>query len=391
MMPEAPFLRREGRRLLAGDQPVTLKGVNLGGWLMMEGYLLHAPNRPEQLFRQQFAEARGAEALAEFDTAFRDHFIREEDFRRIAGWGFNCVRLPFHHRVVESAPYVYEGAGLKYLDLALMWAQRYGLRVILDLHAAPGSQNHDWHSDSLGPAALWQSKDFQDRTAALWGFLAHRYHDYPALAGYDLVNEPETHDRQTLNAFYRRLVDSIRAQDPRHLIFMEGHNWSTDLEILDEMPDESVVLSAHYYGDLGFTFNLVPHQRHVPSRAAVLSRHAKTAEWHGRPVLIGEFGINGRAGLWGEAAWLEETLTAFASYDFHWTYWTYKAVKNAVFPDGILSSFENPAWVNRQGPKTGWETYADCWPAEKSRMIASWCTDVFQPNGPVLETLQKFL
>ena len=31
----------------------------------------------------------------------------------------------------------------------------------------------------------------------------------------------------------------------------------------------------------------------------------------------------------------------FQEAGFHWTYWTYKAVKNHMFPDGIYSYFPN--------------------------------------------------
>ena len=38
----------------------------------------------------------------------------------------------------QAAPFV-EG-GYKYLDLAMTWGSRYGIGVLIDLHAAPGSQ-----------------------------------------------------------------------------------------------------------------------------------------------------------------------------------------------------------------------------------------------------------
>ena len=39
--------------------PVHLRGLNLGGWLMMEAYFMHAPNRAEQLFKKKFAAELG--------------------------------------------------------------------------------------------------------------------------------------------------------------------------------------------------------------------------------------------------------------------------------------------------------------------------------------------
>jgi hypothetical protein len=43
------FLKTDKTRIVAkGKRPVFLRGVNLGGWLMMEAYLLHAQNLPEK-------------------------------------------------------------------------------------------------------------------------------------------------------------------------------------------------------------------------------------------------------------------------------------------------------------------------------------------------------
>jgi len=48
--------------------------------------------------------------------------------------------------------------------------------VVLDMHAVPGGQNQDWHSDSgIHKALFWQHKNFQDRILDLWVALAKRY------------------------------------------------------------------------------------------------------------------------------------------------------------------------------------------------------------------------
>src|SRR3989338_294471 len=95
---------------------LQLRGVNLGGWLMMEAYILHAPNYAEQGFKREFAVKNGKAALKEFENSFRNAFIREADFKKIVDLNFNCVRLPFNHRLVETRPFHYYPQGLKYLD-----------------------------------------------------------------------------------------------------------------------------------------------------------------------------------------------------------------------------------------------------------------------------------
>lgn len=388
------FFKTHKTGIVRRDQAARLKGVNLGGWLMMEGYILHAPNRAERAFKEEFQRALGRAALEDFEKNFRDHFIGESDFARIAGWGLNCVRLPFNARLIETQPYHYDENGLGYLDCAVRWAKKYDLGVILDLHAACGSQNHDWHSDSLGPAELWGSKDCQDRTVALWEFLAGRYQDEPAVIGYDLLNEPVLDDTALLNAFYKRLIAAIRRADTNHILFVEGNRWATDMDCLEDFEDGNLALSAHFYEPIDFTFNLVPLLSYASAgydRGAIVKRmehYRRAAEKRGVPLFVGEFGVNARDGLYGEDHWLKDTLSVFDDMGFHWTYWTYKAVKNAAFPDGLLSYRPNSPWVNRQGPRTGWDTYARLWLEKKDEIIASWRSENFQENSALIKVVR---
>lgn len=392
------FLKTDKGRIVTRDNKgVILKGVNFGGWLMMEAYILGAANHPEKMFRREFAAALGKKALEDFDRSFRENFITEKDIAGIRRWGFNCVRVPFHYRVVEDAPFSYRGTGLKYLDKVIDWAGKYKIWVILDLHAAPGAQNHDWHSDSGGEAALWTKKDYRERVFALWEFLADRYRNEAAVAGYDLLNESVVGDSKLLNNFYKALMKRIRAADKNHVLFIEGNRWATDIECLEQFDDDNYALSIHSYEPLDFTFNFIPHLRYpapgpegLGDRRAMrerLFRRAQTARRRGVPVLVGEFGVNSRGGLFGEDLWLKDMLACFQESGFHWTYWTYKAVKNSCFPDGLFSYYENPGWVHRQGPVSGWETYASCWKSCRNDMIGSWDTDRFRANTAILKIL----
>ena len=99
---------------------MAIKGINLGGWFLMEGYILGGRNIPEQLFKRKFSKIYGARELSYFEKAFRETFIREDDFKRIASWGVTHVRLPFHHKLIETKPFVFS---LSYLKRALMYAQ----------------------------------------------------------------------------------------------------------------------------------------------------------------------------------------------------------------------------------------------------------------------------
>jgi len=382
-----------------GENPVQLKGTNFAGWLMMEGYIMGARNIAVQAFKKDFARRLGKRALADFEKDFYQNFIQRSDFDRARALGFNCIRLPFHCGLVEAAPFKINRSGVAYLDKALQWAKAADLRVILDMHAAPGAQNHDWHSDSLGRARFWDSVRYQQRACAVWEYLADRYKDDTAVAGYDLLNEAVVGDVKKLNAFYKKAICAIRSADRHHVIFVEGNRWAMDLEALDDFDDGNLAFSIHFYHPIEFSFNFIPGLKY-PLRSKkgtfgrgtlkrMVDQYARFARKKCRPVLVGELGVNSRAGVWGDELLLVDTLDCLNQAGFHWTYWTFKAVKSHMFPDGIYSYFSNDPWVSRQGPKFGWETYADIWKDQRRKIVGSWRTEKFVLNQGVAAILKQ--
>jgi hypothetical protein len=380
---------------------MTIKGINLGGWLMMEGYILAGRNIPESSFKKEFAKKYGAKGLAEFERLFRDNFISEADFKNISDMGANTVRLPFNCRLIETRPYKYDKQGLAYLEKALSWADKYGLKIILDLHAAPGAQNQDWHSDSNGKAMFWKKQEFQDRACALWQALADKFKDSPAILGYDILNEPvlAKSKKEVLIRFYQAAVKAIRQVDKKNKIFLEGNTWATDIEGLEAALSDNVGISIHSYAPLEYTFNLVPCQS-FPGRSGGcvwdenillkhLSQYADFAKKNKTDIWVGEFGINWRGGFYGEEKYLAGIFKAFQKLSFGYTYWTYKAVANSVFPDGVYQFTVNPGYVRREGPVYGWENYLELWEKEKKEIIDFWKTENFYLNQKLSAILTK--
>ncbi len=395
------ILKTQGTSIIDGNKPIALKGVNFGGWLMMEAYFMQAPSFAEQTFKKNFAKKLGAEGLIELEKTFRNNFITEGDMKNVAGLGMNCVRLPFNYRLIEPTPYRYSKEGLHFLDEAVRWAKKYNVRVILDLHAAPGAQNHQWHSDSLGVAKLWASPSHQKRVYALWEMLADRYKDEGAVAGYDLLNESVMQDNALLNRFYKNIIKAIRRVDRKHILFIEGNRWAQDIEMLDDFNDDNWAYSIHFYEPMEYTFHLV-HSLTYPLKSEQgtwdqkvmrqrMNGYADVARKRQRPVFVGEFGVNARDGLHGEDIYVRDLLKVFNDLGFHWTYWTYKAVKNHMFPDGVYNYRPNSPWICREGPYSGWDSWASLWPTHKKDMIASWRTNAFTPNTSVLTQIKKAL
>lgn len=82
-------------------------------------------------------------------------FVQEEDIAQIAGAGLNWIRLPIPFWAIETwsdvgvdsdsttpvaEPFLAKVCW-EYILQILSWCRKYGIRVNLDLHAVPGSQN----------------------------------------------------------------------------------------------------------------------------------------------------------------------------------------------------------------------------------------------------------
>jgi len=400
-----PFLRTDKTTIVdEAGRPVRLRGVGLGCWLMMEGYMLGGRNIAEHIVKQEFEKRLGREALDDFTRSFRETFIREDDVRRIKEWGASCIRLPFNYRLIQregGAEDVLNEEGVSYLDRAIDWCEKHDLYCILDMHAAPGSQNHDWHSDSSGESTFFSDPREQERYCRLWGLLAGRYAERSCIAGYDVLNEPivpisREGDVRTL---YERVTKAIREVDARHMLFFEGTEWAQRIEFLGKPWDANSVYSIHTYLPTDFTFNFVPGLSYPVTdaritwekkdSAAVLDEYCRFRDKQGVPLFDGEFGVQWRGGQFGESRWVGDMVELCNERDIHWTYWTYKTVANYIFPDGIFRYVQDPPWVHRAGAVSGWETFSSLWPTEREKMIESWKTENFTRNDALYDLLKK--
>ena len=110
-------------------------------------------------------------------------FITRDDFAWLQRAGINAVRLPIghwlfgkdypYHRSYQEVRYPFRGGGIEIVDKVFQWAAEFGLRVVLDLHAAPGCQNGfdnggilgvcEWHTNE---EYIQHSLDVLERLAA---------------------------------------------------------------------------------------------------------------------------------------------------------------------------------------------------------------------------------
>lgn len=222
----------------------NIEGVNLGGWLIPERWLT-----PDVFAGSEATDLEGLLATTEGKKRYEHHvktFIKESDFAWLAEQGVTLLRLPVGYWDFEAS----SGITRKRIDWVMKMAEKYGLLVLIDLHAAKGSQNGYEHSGKIGAVGWWAH---QEETIQALERIARRYRGSPALWGIELINEPRITPRHyfTLLRFYRAAYRRIRAvikpgtwvvfHDAFHPLLLSG----TLLRGTREYP---VAMDIHWYG-----------------------------------------------------------------------------------------------------------------------------------------------
>jgi glucan 1,3-beta-glucosidase len=352
-------------------------GINLGNWLVLEKWMDKEP------FEGTTAEDETDLCIQLRDEKYgrlqkhRDMFITENDFEYIKNHGFNTVRLPIPHFIFDDcSPYV---GCIKYLDIAMDWAGRNGLKVLIDLHTAPDSQNGFDNGGICGVCKWHTNPENIQRTLDILEKLAIRYHEHPALYGIEMLNEPVSEelwmktrknylpsdkDRakgsyavplEALFDFYTKGYHILRRHldEDKAVMFHDGFRLKSWKDFMRGPEYKNVVLDTHLY--LGM--NVKPRL----GRDCELADYIKTAL--GRyeddilemsaffPVVIGEWCLaHYPAGIdkfSSQQKYFSYRMMADAQlYTWEkaagWFFWSYKLREDV------------PGWDLRKCIKTGW-------------------------------------
>jgi endoglucanase len=305
------MVRIEGRRFVNPDgTTLNIKGINLGNWLVPEGYMFKFKQAKSPLeIYGAFERLLGPERAQAFWVQFRDRYVARADIDFIKSVGFNTIRIPMHYRLLMDEEGEIGGAGWALLDRALGWSRAAGLLVILDLHAAPGGQTGTNHDDGPGFPMTFYLPRKRQLTIKLWRAIAKRYAGNPTILGYDILNEPIAtwHDTATLNPrldpFYKDVTTAIREEDPGRIVFIAGSQWSTSLEMLGPPWTDNLAYTYH-----AFWAN--------PKRDAI-QRHLNFGARYNVPLFLGESG-----------EFNDEWNTGFRklheAHGIGWAFWSYK-------------------------------------------------------------------
>lgn len=298
----------------------------------------------------------------------------ESDYKKMASWGFNAVRLPIAWNFIEPQPGKYDESYLsKHVDKDIAWAAKNGLYVILDMHQydwSPYFTYHDsWHTagvpswavsgypntaegqaharadfwNNLGPngtPASDANPSMQDRFALMWKYVASRYVAQSVVAAYDLLNEPTAYSSdskfcfydvdkfssEALPAFYAKVTDTIRTVDSNHMLLWEP-DWGTHSSSTAALRRPNVAYAPHYpgmYGEYWHGPDSSSTDMYDGNKSTLSESVGKIVQFaakYDQPVVIGEWGI--RAEGANAAQYIRDLGDVMHAYGVSWTWWSY--------------------------------------------------------------------
>jgi endoglucanase len=315
--PQDGFVSVKGKEIITPDgKPILLKGMNLGNWLVPEGYMFHFQkvSSPRMIY-DLFDILIGEEDAIKFWDSFRENYITKEDIHFIKSLGFNSIRIPFNWKlfITEYPERKLQGVGYALIDKAIKWCKEENLYVILDMHCAPGGQTGDNIDDSYGYPFLFENPASQLQTIKIWRKLAEIYKDETIVIGYDLLNEPIAHYfnaeklNPTLEPLYKKITAAIREVDKNHIVFLGGAQWNTNFEPFGLPFDDKLVYTFHAYW--------------MDVKQEAIQRHVDLIEKFNAPIWLGESGEN-------TDEWIKDFRTLLENNNIGWCFWPYKKMNS---------------------------------------------------------------
>ncbi len=287
---------------------------------------------------------RGFNLLEMFTSRSRGDF-REDDFRWIADWGFDFVRLPMCYLlwIQDGDVYKINEAMLEKVDQAVTWGQKYGIHINLNFHRAPG---YSVNPERQEPFNLWKDQAALDAFCFHWELFARRYKGIPSSQlSFNLVNEPKSPSPEMTREDHARVmqaaVAAIRRIDPDRLIILDGVSWGN--EPCPELADLGVAQSCRAYLPMGvshYRASWVPASMNWPEptwplvtpngerwdRQRLESHYARWAELarQGVGVHCGEGGAYNRTPHPVLLAWLRDVLEILTAHGIGYALWNFR-------------------------------------------------------------------
>lgn len=253
---------------------MKIKGVNLGNWLVLEKWmnpaLFYGTTAEDEYWLPRQLTKEVYEARIKIH---RSEYITERDFVTIKSWGMEAVRIPVPYFVFgDREPFI---GCIDELDKAFNWAEKYKLKVLIDLHTAPEGQNGFDNGGISGVCKWAQNPDEVEFVLSVLERLADRYGTREGLWGIEILNEPvlekvwEYMNVQKrfppadenmaegskgispgfIREFYKNAYGRIRKHMPedKYVVFHDGFELKAWKDFMQEDTYKNVVLDTHMY------------------------------------------------------------------------------------------------------------------------------------------------
>jgi len=313
---------------------VYLRGTNAGGWLVQEDWMNPTNASDQKTMMTTLANRFGASKRDELVSTYENNYWTTQDFDNCAEMGMSVIRLPFTYMNLCDDNGNLKSNAFDRLDWFVQNCSQRGMYVILDMHGAFGSQNGMDHSGEINDGKqLYYNQSNKDKTLNLWKKIAEHFKGNPAVAAYDILNEPGIKAAATYSLhwdFYNEIYNTIRSKDSNHIIIMESC-WDADnLPRPSQYGWTNVAYEYHYY-PWSAQNSSDAQKSYFSSKVSDIANHN-----YGVPTFVGEFTCFEQEEGWKAA------MSTFNGQGWHWTTWSYKVTGNSSW--GIYN--HNPEKVD---------------------------------------------
>ena len=302
---------------------------------------------PEPLWPVTNQTHRCAYSASERPQPFRGvmspHRMTEDDFDTLQSWGATLIRYQmWGYGQKKDAPVDLAAYGrwlegkLDHFDsFVLPQAAARGMKVVLDLHDAPGGR------DISNDTRMCHDTECAEFFVETWRRIAERFKGREGIYGYDLVNEPmQTSEALPDCDFWtlqRRAAEAIREIDPDTPILVEcnGQDSPGGFALFSPLDLTNILYEVHMYVPLAYTHqgvlwkqgDGVPYPNAEKGWNAEALRGAlrpvrEFQQRHGARIYCGEFS----AVAWASGAeeYLRDCIGIFEEYGWDWTYHAFR-------------------------------------------------------------------
>lgn len=281
--------------------------------------------------------------LAKWETKCRDYLVGNADeFKSIAA------------------------EDLAKIERFLLAADKLGMKVIIAPVSLPGARWKQQNGDKED-GRLWKDPKYREQALRFWKELASALKNYPAVAAFNIYNEPHPEKftgfddfwKEDIQAWYRKventpadlnkfnqeLVKAIREVSPDMPIVVESglyaHPWA--FKYLKPVADDKVIYSFHMYEPFELTNKRINGGKYsYPGVVAVGNKKEKmkfdakkleeflepVVDWqkkhkiNSNRILVGEFGCNRT--VKGADRYLSDLIGIFNKQQWHWSFYAFR-------------------------------------------------------------------